>query len=97
MWAHQHRGAATETRAAGVSIGLRPVGIDGTSVPPQGVRAGDHDRPAEWTDEQGIEVIELHATPTGRELYRELGFFVKTDNISMMALRADAAREVPEA
>jgi len=51
----------------------------------------------EWTDEQGIEVIELHATPTGRELYRELGFFVKTDNISMMALRADAAREVPEA
>ncbi len=51
----------------------------------------------EWTDEQGIEVIELHATPAGRELYRELGFFVKTDNISMMALRADAANEVPEA
>lgn len=50
----------------------------------------------EWTDEQGIEVIELHATPAGRELYRELGFFVKTDNISMMALRADAAGEVPE-
>lgn len=50
----------------------------------------------EWTDEQGIEVIELHATPAGRELYRELGFFVKTDNISMMALRADAAQEVPE-
>lgn len=51
----------------------------------------------EWTDEQGIEVIELHATPTGRELYREFGFFVKADNISMMALRADAASEVPEA
>jgi len=50
----------------------------------------------EWTDEQGLEVIELHATPNGRELYRELGFFVKTDNISMMALRADAANEVPE-
>jgi GNAT superfamily N-acetyltransferase len=50
----------------------------------------------EWTDEQGIEVVELHATPTGRELYEELGFFVKTDNISMTALRADAAREVPE-
>lgn len=50
----------------------------------------------EWTDEQGIEVIELHATPIGRELYQELGFFVKTDNISMTALRAEAAPEVPE-
>jgi GNAT superfamily N-acetyltransferase len=47
----------------------------------------------EWTDEQGIEVIELHATPDGRELYEELGFFVKTDNISMMALRGQAARD----
>jgi GNAT superfamily N-acetyltransferase len=44
----------------------------------------------EWTDQQGIEVIELHATPDARELYRELGFFVKADNISMMALRGDA-------
>lgn len=51
----------------------------------------------EWTDARGIEVIELHATPAGHELYRELGFFEKKDNVSMMALRGDAAQDLPEA
>ena len=51
----------------------------------------------EWTDEHGIEVIELHATPVGRKLYRDLGFVVKSDNIAMTALRADAAQGVAEA
>lgn len=49
-----------------------------------------------WTDARGIEVIELHATPVGKHLYEELGFFIKTDNVAMMALRGDAAGEVPE-
>jgi GNAT superfamily N-acetyltransferase len=47
------------------------------------------------TDKRGIEVVELHATPAGRHLYEELGFFEKTDNVALMALRGDAARERP--
>lgn len=39
------------------------------------------------TDARGIEVVELHASPMGRELYDELGFFVKNDNIAMMTVR----------
>lgn len=39
------------------------------------------------TDERGIEVVELHATPMGRHLYEELGFWVKEDNIAMMTVR----------
>ena len=44
------------------------------------------------TDRRGIEVLELHATQSGIHLYEELGFFVKTDNVAMMALRGDAAQ-----
>lgn len=47
------------------------------------------------TDRRGIEVIELHATALGRPLYEEFGFFVKTDNVAMMALRGDAAVDAP--
>jgi GNAT superfamily N-acetyltransferase len=47
------------------------------------------------TDKRGIEVVELHATPAGRHLYEELGFFEKTDNVALMALRGEAARERP--
>jgi len=47
------------------------------------------------TDRRGIEVIELHATLLGQPLYEEFGFFVKTDNVAMMALRGDAARDAP--
>ena len=47
------------------------------------------------TDRRGIEVIELHATALGKPLYEEFGFFVKTDNVAMMALRGDAARDAP--
>ncbi len=47
------------------------------------------------TDRRGIEVIELHATALGKSLYEEFGFFIKTDNVAMMALRGDAAREAP--
>lgn len=49
----------------------------------------------EWTDARGIEVIELHATPAGHDLYREFGFFEKADNVAMMALRGDAAIDAP--
>jgi len=47
------------------------------------------------TDRRGIEVVELHATERGRHLYDDLGFFVKTDNIAMQALRGEAAKERP--
>jgi len=47
------------------------------------------------TDRRGIEVVELHATLLGQPLYEEFGFFVKTDNIAMMALRGDAAPDSP--
>ena len=47
------------------------------------------------TDRRGIEVIELHATALGKPLYEEFGFFIKTDNVAMMALRGDAARDAP--
>lgn len=47
------------------------------------------------TDRRGIEVIELHATSLGHALYEEFGFFVKTDNVAMMALRGDAAPDSP--
>lgn len=47
------------------------------------------------TDRRGIEVIELHATPAGRHLYEDLGFFEKTDNVALMALRGSAAKEAP--
>lgn len=47
----------------------------------------------EETDRRGIEVIELHATQSGRHLYDELGFFEKTDNVAMQALRGSAASE----
>jgi ribosomal protein S18 acetylase RimI-like enzyme len=39
------------------------------------------------TDKRGIEVIELHASPQGVDLYRDLGFFVKDDNIAMTSVR----------
>jgi len=45
------------------------------------------------TDRRGIEVVELHATPAGRTLYEDLGFFPKTDNVALMALRGAAAAE----
>jgi len=47
------------------------------------------------TDRREIEVVELHATVLGQSLYKEFGFFVKTDNIAMMVLRGDAARDAP--
>ncbi|MFV0634697.1 GNAT family N-acetyltransferase [Demequina sp.] len=52
----------------------------------------------EETDRLGIEVIELHATPLGRQLYEELGFWVKSDNIAMMTVRGreDVPRPVGE-
>ena len=49
------------------------------------------------TDRRGIEVIELHATALGRPLYEEFGFFIKTDNVAMMALRGQAALDAPVA
>lgn len=49
------------------------------------------------TDRRGIEVIELHATQLGMPLYEEFGFFIKTDNVAMMALRGDAAPDAPMA
>jgi GNAT superfamily N-acetyltransferase len=45
------------------------------------------------TDERGIEVLELHATPMGAPLYQTLGFFEKKDNVALMALRSHAAHE----
>lgn len=39
------------------------------------------------TDRRGIQVVELHASPMGRDLYDQLGFFVKTDNVAMMTVR----------
>ncbi len=39
------------------------------------------------TDARGIEVVELHASPMGRDLYDDLGFFIKDDNIAMTLLR----------
>lgn len=39
------------------------------------------------TDKRGIEVIELHASPPARDLYDELGFFIKDDNIAMTSIR----------
>lgn len=41
----------------------------------------------EETDRRGIEVVELHASPQGRHMYEDLGFFVKDDNIAMTQLR----------
>lgn len=32
---------------------------------------------------RGIEVVELHASPPGKHLYQDLGFFIKNDNIAM--------------
>lgn len=40
------------------------------------------------TDARGIEVIELHASPQGRDLYEEMGFFIKSDNVAMTLLRS---------
>lgn len=45
------------------------------------------------TDRRGIEVVELHSTPAGRRLYENLGFFEKTDNVALMGLRGEAAKE----
>ncbi|MDE0572978.1 GNAT family N-acetyltransferase [Demequina sp. B12] len=42
------------------------------------------------TDKRGIEVVELHATPMGRHLYEDLGFYIKQDNIAMMTVRGRA-------
>jgi len=39
------------------------------------------------TDDRGIEVVELHASPQGRHMYEDLGFFVKDDNIAMTSVR----------
>jgi len=39
------------------------------------------------TDKRGIEVVELHASPMGRDLYEELGFFIKDDNVAMTTVR----------
>lgn len=47
------------------------------------------------TDARGIEVVELHATPMGRQLYEDLGFYVKDDNIAMVTVRGRA--DVPGA
>lgn len=41
----------------------------------------------EETDHRGIEVVELHATPAGRHLYDEFGFYVKSDNTAMVTVR----------
>lgn len=49
------------------------------------------------TDELGIEVIELHATAAGMPLYQDLGFFEKTDNVALMALRGAAEHDAPPA
>ena len=47
----------------------------------------------EETDRRGIEVIELHATPVGLPMYFGMGFFEKRDNVALMSLRGDAAKE----
>lgn len=49
------------------------------------------------TDRRGIEVVELHATPAGRRMYDKLGFFEKTDNVALMGLRGEAAKELSAA
>lgn len=41
----------------------------------------------ELTDSLGIEVVELHASPAGLRLYRDLGFIIKHDNVAMTAVR----------
>lgn len=38
-------------------------------------------------DARGVRVIELHATPVGRELYESLDFIIKSDNIAMNLVR----------
>ncbi len=38
-------------------------------------------------DARGVRVIELHATPVGRELYESLDFVIKSDNIAMNLVR----------
>ena len=47
------------------------------------------------TDKRGIEVVELHATPAGRHMYEQMGFFEKSDNVALMGLRGEAAKELP--
>ncbi|MFW7415282.1 GNAT family N-acetyltransferase [Demequina sp. SO4-18] len=39
------------------------------------------------TDKRGIEVVELHASPMGRTMYDDLGFFIKNDNVAMTTVR----------
>jgi GNAT superfamily N-acetyltransferase len=41
----------------------------------------------EACDVRGVRVIELHATPIGRELYESLDFVIKSDNIAMNLVR----------
>ncbi|WP_061962234.1 GNAT family N-acetyltransferase [Demequina flava] len=48
------------------------------------------------TDKRGIEVVELHATPMARDLYEDLGFYVKRDNIAMLTVRGRPDHPVPD-
>ncbi len=74
--------------------------VQWVSTAPQHHRRGHAraimDAIVEETDRRGIEVIELHSTPAGRRLYETLGFFAKTDNVALMALRGKAAKERPQ-